>query len=185
MEQLQPKQTYRPKAKLQPFFTGGSARLTRDGKYVVCACADEVKVVEVATGTVFRSFEGDSEPITALGVSPDNRTVIAASRSLMCRVYNLETGETVRSWKAHKAPVADIAVDASGGFVATASADRSVRVWDLQGGFCTHHFQGHRCVPLMAMDCSMPAMHCCRRLWQPCCRAIIVRHAILLAQQDC
>lgn len=144
MEQLCAKQTYRPKTKLEPFYTSGAARLTRDGKYVLCACGDDVKVVEVLTGNVTRTFAGDSEPITALVVSPDNKTLIAASRSLMCRCYNLETGEMIRSWKAHKSPVADMAVDSSGGYVATASADRSIRVWDIQGGFCTHSFTGHR-----------------------------------------
>jgi len=37
----------------------------------------------------------DSEPITALAVSPDCRTVVAASRSSTCRVYNMVTGAVV------------------------------------------------------------------------------------------
>jgi WD40 repeat protein len=41
----------------------------------------------------------DSEPITALAVSPDNRTLVASSRSLMCKVWDLQTGESRRSWK--------------------------------------------------------------------------------------
>lgn len=42
--ELQPKVTYKPKAKLEPFFTGAAARVTRDSKHLVCACGDEVKV---------------------------------------------------------------------------------------------------------------------------------------------
>lgn len=38
------KTTYKPKAKLEAFYTGAAARLTRDGKHVVCSCGDEVKV---------------------------------------------------------------------------------------------------------------------------------------------
>jgi hypothetical protein len=41
---LQLKTTYKPKAKLEAFYTGAAARLTRDGKHAVCACGDEVKV---------------------------------------------------------------------------------------------------------------------------------------------
>lgn len=85
----------------------------------------------------------DTEPITALALSPDCSTLVAASRSLTCRVYNVHTGEVIRAWRAHKAPVADMTIDASGGYVATAGADRAVKVWDLQGGFCTHSFTGH------------------------------------------
>lgn len=59
----------------------------------------------------------DSEPVTALAVSPDNTTLVTASRSLMLRVYDLHTGQLKRSWKTHKAAVADMAIDASGGWV--------------------------------------------------------------------
>ena len=41
---LETKLTYRPSRKLQVFFTGGAARVSRDGKLLVCACGDEVKV---------------------------------------------------------------------------------------------------------------------------------------------
>lgn len=87
----------------------------------------------------------DSEPVTALALSPDGRLLFAASRSLQLRCWSVESGQVLRSYRGHKAPVADMALDASGGLLATASADRSVRVWDVDGGFCTHSFTGHRC----------------------------------------
>lgn len=88
----------------------------------------------------------DSEPITALALSPDGRILFTASRSLQQRCWSLETGQQLRSFKGHRAPVADLAVDASGGLLASSSADRSVRVWDVDGGYCTHAFTGHRWV---------------------------------------
>lgn len=89
----------------------------------------------------------DSEPVTALAVSPDGRLLFAASRSLQLRCWSIDTGQALRSFRGHKAPVADMDVDRTGALLATASADRSVRVWDIDGGFCTHSFTGHRCVP--------------------------------------
>jgi len=118
---------------------------------LACACGEEVKVVDVATGAVLHTLAGDSETITAIAVSPDCKTLVAASRSLAIRVYDLVTGELRRSWRPHKAPVADLAVDASGGYVASASADRQVKVWDLQAGFCTHSFVGHSGVVLRVL----------------------------------
>ena len=41
---LTAKLTYRVNRKLEPFYTGGAAKLTRDGRLLVCACSDEVKV---------------------------------------------------------------------------------------------------------------------------------------------
>lgn len=70
----------------------------------------------------------DTEPITALAVSPDCKTLVCASRSLLCKTYDLTTGAALRSWRGHKAPIADMAFDASAGYIATASADRSVKV---------------------------------------------------------
>lgn len=193
--QANAKQTYRASQKLEPFFTGGAARVSGDGRVLACVCAEETKVVDVATGAVLLTIEGvscawwgrrwhagrwgacrrrrlsggppegpagghttctgklvaashgmhmcragqtdaskavahklghirtpaptrqDSEPVTALAVSPDNTTLVTASRSLMLRVYDLHTGQLKRSWKTHKAAVADMAIDASGGWV--------------------------------------------------------------------
>lgn len=61
--------------------------------------------------------EQDTEPVTALAVSPDCKTAVVASRSLTLRSYDLHTGELKRTWRGHKAPVADMAIDASGGWV--------------------------------------------------------------------
>jgi U3 small nucleolar RNA-associated protein 13 len=38
------KVTYKPKHKLEVFYTGGAVRLTNDGKLAVCGCNDELKV---------------------------------------------------------------------------------------------------------------------------------------------
>jgi len=41
---LEAKLTYRISRKLEVFYTGGAAKLTRDGRLLACACSDEVKV---------------------------------------------------------------------------------------------------------------------------------------------
>lgn len=53
---LASKLTYRPTRKLEVFYTGGAARLTRDGKLLACACGDEVKV---RRRSVARCRDGD------------------------------------------------------------------------------------------------------------------------------
>lgn len=59
-EPLALKASYRPRAKLEQFYTGGAARVTRDGRHAVCACGDEVKVVHLATGAAVRTLAGVS-----------------------------------------------------------------------------------------------------------------------------
>jgi WD40 repeat protein len=111
----------------------------------------------------------DSEPITALELSPDGRLLFTASRSLQLRCWALDSGLAVRSFKGHRAPIADMTVDSSNGLLATASADRTVRVWDVDGGFCTHSFAGHRYAGILL---------CKQTSWQLCIEQGLVQHAL-------
>ncbi|KAH7616951.1 putative Transducin beta-like protein 3 [Nannochloris sp. 'desiccata'] len=142
------KRNYRARSRLEVFYTGGCVRLSSDGTTLACACADEAKLVDVETGSIIRTFNGDTEPVTALTLSIDSRHLFVASRSLQLRCFSVEIGQQIRSFKGHRAPIADMAVDSTGALLATASADRSARVWDIDGGYCTHNFTGHSGVVL-------------------------------------
>ncbi|KAK9810337.1 hypothetical protein WJX72_008955 [[Myrmecia] bisecta] len=144
------KLTYKPRVKLEVFYTGGSVVLSRQGQ-LACACGDEVKVVDAANGAVLHTLPGDTEPVTALAFSPSGTHIFSASRSLLQKSWNVSTGECVRSWKGHRAPIAALAVDSTGHLLASGSADRSVRVWDVDGGYCTHAFAGHSGVVLSVL----------------------------------
>ena len=94
---LRPRKSYAlvPGAKLEVFYSGGPARLVNNA--LACACNDEVRVVDPATGVVGRTLEGDGEPITALALwappstvpghhhTADDLVLFAASRSLRVR----------------------------------------------------------------------------------------------------
>jgi len=54
----QAKQNYRVRNKLEAFYTGGTVRSSLDGSLLACACADEVKLLDAATGRVIRTFSG-------------------------------------------------------------------------------------------------------------------------------
>lgn len=44
MSTARAKLTYRPRTKLEVFYTGGAARLSPDGSQLASACGDEAKV---------------------------------------------------------------------------------------------------------------------------------------------
>jgi hypothetical protein len=52
--------------KLVPFYTGGPARLSPDGRVLAAACGDDAQLVDAAGGAVLATIPGDSEAITAL-----------------------------------------------------------------------------------------------------------------------
>jgi WD40 repeat protein len=162
------KTTYRPFAKLEKFYTGGSVHLTVDESALVCVCADEVKVrpgnnlrvslsaapqtrgrpassgcilasdsslnaickqvgsyttladsrwfplepglrrssmhpatqvVDLASGATTQTLPGDTEPVTAIAVSPNGKHIFSASRSLTSKAWDLATGTCFRTWR--------------------------------------------------------------------------------------
>lgn len=93
------KKNFKVSPALQLFYTGGPVVVSPDEKTVACACTDDVKVVELATGVVVKTFKGDTEPITAIVYSPDGNTLFAASRSLQIKHWDLSSQACLRSWK--------------------------------------------------------------------------------------
>jgi U3 small nucleolar RNA-associated protein 13 len=93
------KKNFKVSPALQLFYTGGPVVVSPDENFVACACTDDVKVVEIATGAVVKTFKGDTEPITAIVYSPDGKTLFAASRSLQIKHWDLCSDACLRSWK--------------------------------------------------------------------------------------
>lgn len=57
MEAAQQKSNYRKDQVLEPFYTGGAACITRDGKLLACVCGEEVKVSpQCCTGLRLHEF---------------------------------------------------------------------------------------------------------------------------------
>ncbi|KAK9095519.1 hypothetical protein Scep_026988 [Stephania cephalantha] len=138
------KKSYRCSPSLQQFYTGGPFAVSSDGSLIFCACNEQIKIVDASNASIKSTIEGDSENVTALALSPDDKFLFSASHSRQIRVFELSSLRCVRSWKGHEGPVMGMACDASGGLLATAGADGKVLVWDVDGGYCTHHFKGHK-----------------------------------------
>ncbi|KAJ7554555.1 hypothetical protein O6H91_06G145000 [Diphasiastrum complanatum] len=93
------KKNFRVTPALQVFYSGGPVRLLPDGSHVACACGEEVKVVEVSSGTVFKTLEGDSELVTSLAVTPDGKSIFVASRSRQIKHWEIQSTICLRAWK--------------------------------------------------------------------------------------
>ena len=128
-------------------YTGGRIDVTHDGANVVCMCGEELKLVDVETGTVVGIVSSEGDEFTSFVVHPEKMELVSASRSRQIRHTSLSvapgTCEVVRTWKAHKMPVTTMAYDATGSLLATGSADMTVMVFNVAKGFCTHVFKGH------------------------------------------
>ena len=93
------KKNYKSTSAVQVFYTGGPVAISSDASFIACACHDQVKVVDLQSGAVTSTLEGDSEPITAIALMPNGSSLFAASRSRQVKLWSLSSGTCIRSWK--------------------------------------------------------------------------------------
>uniref|UniRef100_A0A803LHY9 RNase H type-1 domain-containing protein n=1 Tax=Chenopodium quinoa TaxID=63459 RepID=A0A803LHY9_CHEQI len=85
MAALSYKKSYRTTQSLQQFYTGGPFTVSSDGTFLVCTCDDSIKIVDSSNASIKSTIEGDSEPITALALSPNDKFLFSASHSRQIR----------------------------------------------------------------------------------------------------
>ncbi|KIY50441.1 WD40 repeat-like protein [Fistulina hepatica ATCC 64428] len=130
-------------------YTGGPTAVTSDGRRLLTCVHDEVIVSDVASGAELGRLASDTEPVSALYVSPSARHVAVFTSSLSLRIFELPgdiegTIQPVRvAARAHDAPVHVCVTDPSSTYLASGSADGVVKIWDIVGGYITHVFKGH------------------------------------------
>lgn len=73
--------------------------VSSDGSFIVCACGESIKIVDSSNASIRSSIEGDSEVITSLAISPDDKHLFSSSHSCQIRVWDLSSLKCVRSWK--------------------------------------------------------------------------------------
>jgi len=113
-----------------------------DGDFVVEQTADGVRLRDLLNGTTKPiPLQTDAE-ISALTLSPDNRTLITADEAGVVQLWDAETGQSKK-----KIPVGQqitaVAIAATGQVLAIARADRSIILWDLKTGAIRSEFRKH------------------------------------------
>ncbi|CAH1765427.1 10659_t:CDS:10, partial [Entrophospora sp. SA101] len=124
-------------------YTGGKACITSDENALITTVGEDIDVINIYDGQKLFRLSGDSDLITTFGITPDDKLLVSASRSLLVKIWDLKTGKLLRTFRAHDSPIIVMAIDPTSSLVATGSADGVVKIWDIEGGFCTHNFHGH------------------------------------------
>lgn len=99
MASLALKKNYRCVPSLQQFYTGGPFVVASDGSFIACACNEKIRVVDSSDASIRSTIDTDSDAPSALALSPDDKLLFSASKSLQIRVWDLSTLKCVRSWK--------------------------------------------------------------------------------------
>ncbi|XP_035695414.1 transducin beta-like protein 3 isoform X2 [Branchiostoma floridae] len=139
------KKNFAVQAKIEPFYTGGRVQLSADGRYLFCTCGSKVQVLEVQTGKVQTSIQQDDDDLSCFVVSPDDKHLVTAHRSLLLRQWDWTDTppKCVRTWKAiHISPVSYMIFDTTSTLLATGGTDSTIKVWHVIQQYCTHNLKG-------------------------------------------
>ncbi|KAF7975204.1 hypothetical protein HWV62_10276 [Athelia sp. TMB] len=149
---LTPVDSFKKARSIAPLHTAGPVAVTADGKRLLTCVAEEVLLTDVATGVQVCRFAGDTQPITALCVTPSSSHLLVFTSALALRIYELPDIDSVQTTpvqpirvvaRAHDAPVHVCTADPTSTYLASGAADGVVKVWDIARGYTTHAFKGH------------------------------------------
>ncbi len=88
----------------------------------------------VSDGSLVRKFEGHTDALYSLALSPDGKLLATGSYDQKIKLWNVEDGSEVRVLKGHIGGVYGLSFRPDGKVLASASADRTIKLWDVATG---------------------------------------------------
>jgi WD40 repeat protein/tRNA A-37 threonylcarbamoyl transferase component Bud32 len=94
-------------------------------------------------GPMIRTFEGHTDWVRDVVLTPDGRCAISGSWDDKLRMWDLESGQSMHTLEGHTNWINAVAVTPDGERAVSASADHTLRVWDLESGQLVCTLEGH------------------------------------------
>ncbi|HET6426424.1 MAG TPA: c-type cytochrome domain-containing protein [Planctomycetaceae bacterium] len=108
---------------------------SRDGKWLVSGAADKfVKVHEVETGKLVRSFEGHTHHVLGVSFKADTNRIASAGADNAIKIWNVETGEQHRTIQNYSKQVTSIHFIGTSDNIISGSGDKSVKMHRANDG---------------------------------------------------
>ena len=94
-----------------------------------------------APGTI-RIFEGHTDNVDGLAISPDGRTALSAAHDNTVILWDIQTGALLHRFEGHTAAATSVDFMPDGLTAISASADKMMIHWNLQTGEIIRRFEG-------------------------------------------
>jgi WD40 repeat protein len=115
-------------------FTGHAAPFSHDGKWIAAGSGSTVKIWDVVTRRVLRTFSGHSAQLQSVAFSRDGTSLVSGGTDHMVFIWDLSGNAPGRRFEGHSDLVYSVAFSSDGKRIASASFDRKVIVWDVASG---------------------------------------------------
>jgi WD40 repeat protein len=123
--------------------------LTRDGKHFFTGHQHDhlLRMGEVQTGKEVRSFEGHTDGINAVALSPNESLLVSGGLDKTLRLWDVKTSKQVREFGGIKEVVRSVDYSRDGRQIVSGHTgegrDFQVRLWDVEGGKEIRSLNGH------------------------------------------
>jgi WD40 repeat protein len=117
--------------KLKRFEHDCLGTISPDGKTIATSgWSKEIKIRDMATGKIIKTFKGHLLPITSIVYSPDGKTLLSGSEDRTLKLWDLISGELLKTYKGHDEAINRIVFKPEGK-VFTSFSDHMVKFWSV------------------------------------------------------
>jgi WD40 repeat protein len=121
-----------------------SVAFSPDGRQAISGSNDKtIKLWDVASGNLIRTFSGHSDAVFSVAFSPDGRQAISGSYDKTLKLWDVASGRVIRTFSGHTGYVRSVAFSPDGRQVISGSWDGRLKLWDIAGGSLIRTFSGH------------------------------------------
>lgn len=118
-------------------------KFSPDGKEILSGAADKfVKIHDVATGKLVKSFEGHTNHVLGVSWRHDGKFIASAGADNAIKIWNIETGEQARTIGGYAKQVTSIQYMGRGPNIVSCGGDKTVRFHQGDNGNNFRNFAG-------------------------------------------
>ncbi|XP_064627988.1 WD repeat-containing protein 3-like [Lineus longissimus] len=114
------------------------------GKYCAVGACENVIVWDLRTGDRHLFLQGGKHEVTALGKSPDKRSIAVGYNDGTVIVFSLLTGDAQVTFHGHKSCLTALQFDHTGVRLVSGSKDTDIIIWDVINESGLYRLKGHK-----------------------------------------
>ena len=101
-----------------------------------------LRLIDIASGTELRRFEGHSAVAADVAFSPDGKHALSGSMDKPVLLWNLESARVLHNLVGHAGSLTAVAFSPDGKLAASAGSDESILIWDVESGQAIRRLTG-------------------------------------------